>query len=99
MVCGLRGLPGEVTFELRPEEYEGLARERFGNREFQAEGAASAKVLRQDGGLCAGGTRPESQTLWARSREVHAGPPGLGEKLRLYSQKPLQQGGDSNSYH
>lgn len=51
MVCGLRGLPGEVTFELRPEEYEGLARERFGNREFQAEGAASAKVLRQDGGL------------------------------------------------
>lgn len=75
-----------------------LARERFGNREFQAEGAASAKVLRTEA-WCAGGTRPESQKLWERRREVHTGPPGLGEKLRLYSQKPLQQGGDSNSYH
>lgn len=57
---GHRGLPEDVTFELRPE---GPAREGSGPREFQAERAASAEVPGQDWAWGAGGTRPGQQKL------------------------------------
>lgn len=43
LVCVLRGLPGEVTFELRPEEYEGAGQGKIWEQRIPGRGISKCK--------------------------------------------------------